>query len=116
MLRKPKYVGDSSATMSPGLVTARRHSVMASTQPFVMTMSRASIWQPMRRPWRAMARRSVSSPPPMGYVHRLCRLRWAARLTARRTRSCENSSALGQAAPKDVKDGSLARRSTWLRE
>ncbi len=46
--RKPKYVGDSSATMSPGWVTARRHSVIDSRQLLVATMSRGFSWQPRR--------------------------------------------------------------------
>jgi hypothetical protein len=107
-------VGDSSATTSPGLVTARRHRLIDSRQLLVMTMSLASWPQPMRRVWRATARRSDSSPGPSGYWHRVLRWRWVARLTARRTRSSSNRSAVGQAAPKEMWSSVVARRITSL--
>ena len=37
--RKPKYAGVSMATVSPGLVTARRQRLSASVQPTVTTSS-----------------------------------------------------------------------------
>ncbi|MNT57947.1 hypothetical protein D3C72_1953550 [compost metagenome] len=45
--RNEKCVGDSSATTSPGCVTARRHSAMESMQPPVITMFSGSRLQPM---------------------------------------------------------------------
>src|SRR5439155_16413562 len=66
--RKPKYVGDSMAIVSPGRETTFRAKTRASVQPHVMAMSSGESACPQRSARRAISRRSRGSPLGTVYV------------------------------------------------
>ena len=111
--RKPKYVGDSMAIVSPARATVRSASISASVQPHVMTTSSGDSAWPQREARRAISRRSRGSPFGTVYVLYSAPLTRAARARKRSSRPEDRSAASGIAQPSGISSGSAAYSSSF---